>query len=192
VRNTTFARQFADELGKNKPPRDLEYEGELGEIARREAGEYFARQARHEFDIPGVTFGYRYDGSPIIIGSGGTIPPDSPNVYIPTAMPGGRAPHLWLTPGRSLYDEFGPEWTLLETGPESPQAAALVRAAEAAGLDLTVLNLPAPELQYLYEANLTLIRPDQIVAWRGNTVSNPTAIISVVVGAGQEFFRLTG
>lgn len=192
VRNTTYAREFADELGKNTPSSEIEEEGELGDIARHVAGEYFNRQARHEYDIPGVTFGYRYDGSPIIIRDASTAPPDSANVYIPTAMPGGRAPHVWLAPERSLYDEFGPEWTLLQTGPEDSHASSLVRAAEAAGLNLTVLNLPMPELQYLYEANLVLIRPDQIVAWRGNTVSNPTAIIARVIGAGQEFFRLTG
>lgn len=190
VRNTSYARTLADALGKNTAPPEIEQATEAGELARRKAGEYFNRQARQEYDIPGITFGYRYDASPIIIKDESVVPPDSANVYIPTATPGGRAPHLWLGPGKSLYDEFGPEWTLLQTVPDCPHAASLARAADAARLDLRLLTLPLPELQYLYEANLVLIRPDQMVAWRGSTVANPTAIIAKVLGAEQEFCRL--
>ena len=39
-----------------------------------------------------------------------------PTPTSPTACPGGRAPHLWLGDGRSLYDAFGFEFTLLRLG----------------------------------------------------------------------------
>ena len=39
------------------------------------------------------TFGARYDGSPVISDDGTQSPPDIPTVYVPTAKPGGRAPH---------------------------------------------------------------------------------------------------
>ena len=36
---------------------------------------------RFEFNIPGITFGGRYDGSPIIVPDGTAPPPDAPNTY---------------------------------------------------------------------------------------------------------------
>ena len=45
-------------------PAELEDETDAGAAARRAAGDYFNHHARAEFDIPGVTFGARYDGSP--------------------------------------------------------------------------------------------------------------------------------
>ena len=36
-------------------------------------------------------------------------------LYVPSAHPGCLAPHLWLADGSSLYDHFGPGFTLLVT-----------------------------------------------------------------------------
>src|SRR5690606_12296667 len=109
----------------------------------------------------------RYDGSPIILSESGTHGEDRPDVYVPTAAPGGRAPHLWIDAATSLYDLFGFEWTLLRLGPTPPSGEAIISAASDAGMDLTIVDNAAPELESLYEAPLVLIRPDQIVAWRG-------------------------
>ena len=101
-RNTAYARVFADSVGLFVPPAELEDEGPAGEAARERTAEHFNNHARFEFNIPGITFGGRYDGSPIIVGDGSMPPPDRPNDYVPTACPGGRPPHLWLADGRSL------------------------------------------------------------------------------------------
>ena len=95
-RNTTYARGFADSLGLFVPPPELEDDGPAGEAARKLTGDHFNHHARFEFNIPGITFGGRYDGSPIIVPDGTAPPPDAANSYQPTACPGGRAPHLWL------------------------------------------------------------------------------------------------
>mgnify|MGYP003310273961 CR=1 FL=1 len=117
VRNTTYARHFADSLGSFTPKPELEMPSSEGAKLRAEASDYFNRHGREEFNIPGITFGTRYDGSPIIITDGKSPPPDRPNTYQPTACPGGRAPHLWLGLNKknpiSLYDLFGFEFTLL-------------------------------------------------------------------------------
>lgn len=34
-----------------------------------------------------------------------------------STVPGCRVPHFWLAPGRSLYDELGPAYTLLRFDP---------------------------------------------------------------------------
>ncbi|HEX2198661.1 MAG TPA: FAD-dependent oxidoreductase, partial [Burkholderiales bacterium] len=113
LRNTAYAKRFADSLGNYAPAPEIEDDTPAGAAARARAGEYFASHGRSEFDIPGITFGGRYDGSPAIVADGTQPPPDAANRYVPTACPGGRPPHLWLADGRSLYDVFGFEWTLL-------------------------------------------------------------------------------
>lgn len=171
LRNTGFARGFADSLGLFAPEPGIEDTTPEGAAARARAGAYLAEHGRREFDIPGITFGGRYDGSPAIVPDGTRPPPDAANRYHPSACPGGRAPHLWLDDETSLYDRFGFEWTLLDCGGDGAAVAAWRAAAQALGVALTVLSPPAPQraaLRDLYEADLALIRPDQIVAWRGS------------------------
>jgi hypothetical protein len=103
-RNTNYARRFADSVGLYVPPVELEDDTAEGQAARKIASDHFNYHARFEFNIPGITFGGRYDGSPIVVADGGTPPPDKPNEYVPTGCPGGRAPHLWLDDEYSLYD----------------------------------------------------------------------------------------
>ncbi len=112
VRNTGYARAFADSLGNFVAVPEIEDDTPQGAEARRIAGDYYNKHARAEFNIPGFTLGARYDGSPVIASDGTMPPPDGPNIYHPTACPGGRAPHMWLEDGASLYDRFGFDWTL--------------------------------------------------------------------------------
>jgi 2-polyprenyl-6-methoxyphenol hydroxylase-like FAD-dependent oxidoreductase len=142
-RNTAYARRFADSVGLFVPPPELEEDSPAGEAARKRTADYFNYHARFEFNIPGVTFGGRYDGSPIIVTDNTSPPPDRPNDYVPTACPGGRAPHLWLADGRSLYDTFGFEFTLLQLGTQSPDATPFETAAEALEIPLSVVSVVA-------------------------------------------------
>jgi hypothetical protein len=181
LRNTDYARRFADSLGLFAPAPEIEDETERGHEARRAAGIYLDRHARAEFNIPGITFGGRYDASPIIVPDGGLPPPDAANVYVPSACPGGRAPHAWLADGVSLYDRFGFEWTLLQFGDVVP-----AEAVRALGGDVKLVTLPR-SLRDLYEADLALIRPDQIVAWRGSASQAAMlgGVMSRALGRGQ-------
>ncbi len=191
-RNTGFARRFAESIGLYRPSPAIEAEGEAGEAARRRAGAYLDAHARAEFDIPGFTLGARYDGSPIIAGDDSPRPPDAPTVYVPTGKPGGRAPHVWLGENRSLYDLFGFEWTLLRLGARrlasdaasDADIAAYAAAAERAGVALTVVDCDDAEAHDLYETDLALIRPDQVVAWRrtGRDDRTPEDVLATVTG----------
>ena len=158
VRNTAYAKHFADSLGNFQPVAEIEDDTPQGEAARRQAGEYLAAHGRAEFNIPGITFGGRYDGSPAIVGDGTAPPPEAANTYVPSACPGGRPPHLWLENGRSLYDLFGFEWTLLGF------RDCVVPFPE----EVKVLRLENDVARELYGADFAIIRPDQIVAWRGS------------------------
>ena len=171
LRNTRFAAGFADSVGLYVPSPAIESEGPAGEAARRRAGAYLAQHGRSEFTIPGFTFGGRYDGSPIIYDDGTQSPPDIPTVYVPTGKPGGRAPHTWRSDGSSLFDHFGFDWTLLSFGPPDAAVGLFLDEAKRRGVNLVHLDLrDDPVAADLYEAPYALIRPDQIVAWRGDLV----------------------
>ncbi|HEY5896006.1 MAG TPA: FAD-dependent oxidoreductase [Burkholderiales bacterium] len=172
IRNTTYAKHFADSLGNFQPVAEIEDDTPAGAAARRRAGEYLEAHGRAEFNIPGITFGGRYDGSPAIASDGTAPPPEAANTYVPCACPGGRPPHLWLGEGRSLYDLFGFEWTLL-----------CLRDCPLEGtVDLKVLKLDNGAARELYGADFALIRPDQIVAWRGNDASAAREALGELLG----------
>jgi 2-polyprenyl-6-methoxyphenol hydroxylase-like FAD-dependent oxidoreductase len=181
-RNTKYARGFADSLGLFVPPKEIEDNNPAGDAARKLAGDHLNAHVRAEFNIPGITFGSRYDDSAIIVSDGTPPPPDAANSYVPTACPGGRAPHFWLADGRSLYDTFGFEFTLLRLGSKPPSAAPFVASAATFGLPLSVVNVAAEEARELYQSDLALIRPDQIVAWRGNSAGDATRALRQASG----------
>ncbi len=181
-RNTAYARGFADSVGLFVPADEIEDDSPAGAAARQAAGEHLNAHSRAEFNIPGITFGGRYDGSPIVVPDGTPPPPDSANTYVVTACPGGRAPHLWLADGRSLYDSFGFEFTLLRLGPRAPDAAPFAAAAKVLNLPLAIVDVASDEARDLYQADLALIRPDQIVAWRGNSAEDATRALRQAVG----------
>ena len=182
VRNTGYARGFADSLGGFRADPELEDDTPEGAAARATASAYFDRHGRSEFNIPGITFGTRYDGSPILMADGTAPPPDRANEYVPTACPGGRAPHLWLDGATSLFDRLGFEFTLLRLG-GARNTQGLETAAARAGLPLAIVDLDGDEARDLYAADYALIRPDQTVAWRGNAAADAAGIVDTVRGA---------
>ncbi|MFZ9252480.1 MAG: FAD-dependent oxidoreductase, partial [Hylemonella sp.] len=140
LRNTGYARQFADSIGLFAAAPELEEDSPAGAQARAVASDYLNGHVRREFNIPGVTFGGRYDHSPLIVADGSTPPPDAANSYTASACPGGRPPHAWLADGRSLFDTLHSEWTLLALGSEPPDTKPFELAARALGLDLRVVR----------------------------------------------------
>ena len=181
-RNTGYARRFADSVGLYPATPELEDDGEQGQILREQAGVHFNAHVRMEFNIPGVTFGGRYDGSPVIPEDESPIPPDDANTYVPSAKPGGRPPHAWLPDGRSLYDTLGRDWTLLAFQTDEAVLQRWRDTAQARRLTFDVVqDLPTP-LRDLYQAPFALIRPDQVVAWRGERAVDPDWVWAQVLG----------
>ena len=80
------------------------------------------------------------------------------------------APHAWLADGSSLYDHFGPGYTLLVTNGHSTSTDALAEAAATRGIPLAVVAPGDGRLPDAYAARFALIRPDQHVAWRGDAL----------------------
>ena len=142
------------------------------------APEILAAKTR-EFRALGMVLGHIYANSPIIVSDGTTPPAFDAMTYLPTATPGARAPHAWLSPQTSLFDTFGPGFTLLVTegGPDQADVAALSKAAARLAIPLHIVAPAHPGLAALYGARFVLIRPDQHIAWRGATIGSQAALI---------------
>lgn len=189
VRNTSASRALAKNVGDVPVPAELEQNSAAGEAARARTGAFLSGFGE-EFASIGVQLGARYDGSPIIAADG-DAPPDNFVQYTPSSVPGGRAPHYWLDDARvfgsSLFDRLGHGFTLLRFGPKPPNADALLAAATARKIPLSVLDVPDAEARDLYARDLVLIRPDQHVGWRGNAPPNaPVALWARLTGASSD------
>ena len=162
----------------------IEASGPDGEAVRRAVGEDILRTKWREFQTLGVVLGYRYADSPILVPDGTSPPPEHPSDYVPSAVPGCLAPHLWLADGSSLYDHFGPGYTLLVTDGTDPGDTALAQAAAARGMPLAIVAPRDERLPPLYAARFVLIRPDQHVAWRGDRLpEHPAPLLDRLAGA---------
>lgn len=165
LRNTAFALKLAKSVGECPVTPDFEEESHAAEAARRAARAHIEAFAPDEFDHPGLQLGARYDDSPIIIGDG-PPPHDTAVRYTPTTAPGGRLPHLWVEAGLSLLDLAGHHVTAIDLNPAEHRTAHLADAARARKVPVKVHLLHRPDLAALLEADLLVVRPDQMVAWR--------------------------
>jgi 2-polyprenyl-6-methoxyphenol hydroxylase-like FAD-dependent oxidoreductase len=159
-----------------------------GEAQRRAVGAQMNAMLRQEWHSFGVAMGYRYDSSPIVVPDGTLPTPDDPSEYVPTARPGHRAPHARLGGGRSTLDLFGDGFTLLRLGVRG-DVRPRADAAAAAGLPLRVVGIDDPAVARLYERPVVLVRPDGIVAWRGDALPGDVAGLVATVSGRQGVTR---
>jgi putative polyketide hydroxylase len=171
--NTDFSRRNADRLPRIW--RSIT-------AADRETTTALILDQRHHVDNQGQDLGFRYDTG-ALIPDGTPAPPASSSVYVPTARPGSRAPHLWLRRNGqrlSTLDLFDRTFVLLagSAGAAWRQAAAAVKAALRVPLDAYLLGPGGDcddvegdflEAYGLAGDGVVLVRPDGHVAWRQHT-----------------------
>ena len=167
---------------------DIEAAGPAGDSVRSEVGARILATKRREFDSLGIVLGSRYHQSPLMLpGAGAQIDDDACN-YRPSASAGCLAPHAWLQNGTacgaSLYDHFSVSGlTLLITRQAmAGKAAAVVEAAAAQAIPLEILAPDCARLVQLYGCDFALIRPDQYIAWSGNSVEEACGALGRAAG----------
>jgi len=149
----------------------LDGHGETADLLRETVRNRILKAKEREFHTLGTVLGGCYRGSPIVAAEIADVPARNQvgSVYRPSSAPGCLAPHLWMPDGRSLYDCFGRDFTLLmRPTADSAAVAEARRRADVMGVGLQVRALDVDEAGPLYPAPLTLVRPDQHVAWRGS------------------------
>jgi hypothetical protein len=148
---------------------------------RRPAGWFAADQsARRTLDLRGggtpdpdlahpfvlVAGGFQYTEGALCPGD--DHDPEPVHDFAPAGRVGTRVPHRWLDEARtrSTLDLGGPGWALLVAGDPQPWE----RAADG----VPVHRLDA---DFLPAGTALLLRPDDIVAWRGTDVTAPSRVL---------------
>ena len=164
-----------------KVPPDFESDSLAMQAEREKFGARIVEEDRAQYLTVGIQLGERYEGSPIVVPDTTPAPPDRWDHYDPIDRPGARAPHVWLMPQRALFDQFGLGFTLIDfVG--STDTSSLEEAARKRGVPLKILSLPdAPD--HPYTKPLVLVRPDGHVAWHGDELPNPFALVDRIRGA---------
>ncbi len=164
-------------------PERIEEAGPEGDAIRAEVGRQAYALNVQQFCCAGLNFGYYYDASPLIAYDGEAPPAYSMGSFTPSTVPGCRVPHVWLPDGRSLFDAFGSDYTLLRTDPQA-DATPLLEAARTRGVPLVLLDLAQDGLPAAYRHKLLLCRADHHVAWRADaTPDDPLQLIDRLRGA---------
>lgn len=185
-RNTAAARELARSVGKVPVPEELEQDTSFGAKARADTGAFLSTFGE-EYASLGVQLGARYDGSPIVVVDG-PAPADDHIHYAASSIPGGRTPHFWIDAGRgmgsSLFDQLGSGFTVLCFRSPGEDVMRLEKAALKRRIPLTVLPIVHEEAHAFYGVDTVLIRPDQHIAWRGNTIPEDAGgLLERVTGA---------
>ncbi|KAH8807353.1 FAD binding domain-containing protein [Xylogone sp. PMI_703] len=179
----------AAQLGKEL----LMLPNEDGQRARNEVADAMMK-GRWIHEQNGVVLGYRYDGSPVVIPDPSAAEPSSSIAeYTPTTSPGGRAPHVFLSDGKtSILDLYGPGFSIVEFTATGKVADQFVAVATALKIPITKVHLPSEShCRTIWERDVVLVRPDGIVSWRiasdGSELTDDaiTAVLHTAVGKGN-------
>jgi 2-polyprenyl-6-methoxyphenol hydroxylase-like FAD-dependent oxidoreductase len=180
-----FAMEHALALQQQREavPDCIEDEGSVGDALRAAIGQRLYALNVQQYCCAGLNFGYFYADSPIVAYDGEPAPAYTMASFTPASIPGCRTPHLWLEDGRSLYDVTDSmAYSLLRFDP-AVDAHPLFAAACLRGVPLRLVDVAAADAKSLYRHALVISRPDQHVAWRGNTApADPLALIDLLRG----------
>jgi 2-polyprenyl-6-methoxyphenol hydroxylase-like FAD-dependent oxidoreductase len=167
-----FAMDHAQKMIKARRavPPNIEAPDAEGEAARALVGQEAYDLNVQQFCCAGLNFGYYYSGSSIIVSDDEAPPAYTMGGFTASTVPGCRVPHFWLADGRSLFDAFGPGYTLLRFDPKT-DVSSLLAAAASRQMPLTVLDVQAQgTVPEAYRHALVLCRADLHVVWRGDRV----------------------
>ena len=119
-----------------------------------------------------------YEASEIVFGpSGGKT--TAHGVHTIRARAGHHLSPQLRSNGRNVFEELGRNFTLLALGSDSGD---FERAARARRVPLKIVQDKGASARDNYSASLILVRPDQHVAWTGETTSDADAILQKVTG----------
>lgn len=175
------ANVFEVQFGK---PDYLLEESERGEQARLQLVQAFEKKIGRLYESLGVEIGYIYRDSPVIVRDDAPPSHEDTRNYLPTTCSGARLPSAMMGDGSAVFDQLSYDtFSLLACNADPQEYIGLLTAMREVGMPVKVVEVNAPHLDKLFERKFLLVRPDQHVCWRGNSIpTNCNALVDVVRG----------
>lgn len=180
-----FAMSHQRKIAQSDVPAEIEDDSEAGRQAREQFGETVRALNVQQFAAEGLNFGYSYLESPLISYDDEAAPGYSMGEYTASTVPGCRAPHFWLTDGRSLYDAFARGYSLLNFG-ERKGIASVLDLADSLGVPISVIDIEPGIAPTEYRHRYLIVRDDQHIVWRGDEgPADPHVLVALLRGRGE-------
>jgi FAD-dependent monooxygenase len=177
VENAMVILQYRDMVD----PQLFDQDDEAGQAHRQNLAKFLATHDAENLSL-GIELDVRYDNSPVVVADGSATPPWDRRTFVPTVRPGHRSPNVALGEQDTLFDRFGPEFTLVDALDDNGQASRVLSEAARVGLPIRHLTLTDPALAALYRHRLVLVRPDLHIAWSGTDATDAADMIASVRG----------
>jgi 2-polyprenyl-6-methoxyphenol hydroxylase-like FAD-dependent oxidoreductase len=130
-----------------------------------------------------------YEGSAVVAGPPGAVI-SAYGEHTFAARAGHHLAPLVLSSGQNVFDALGPGFALLALDAPAGSVEAFQDAAAAIGMPLTVVTDSAADGREQYGCHLVLVRPDQHVAWAGDTAPGDVAgLLDLVAGRARSSSR---
>ena len=129
-----------------------------------------------------LTYEPHYEGSSIVFGPPhGVCSAHGSHTF--KARAGHHLPPQLLSSGRNVFEELGPDFTLLAFDADDRVIAAFDAAAEKLRVPLKVVRDTYRDRRKEYETRLSLVRPDRYIAWASaGAPDDAAAIVRKAVG----------
>lgn len=140
---------------------------------RLRLGDDFEKKITRLYESLGVEIGYRYE-SDVICKDDAPFPDDDERNYHPDAYTGQRLPNVFLSDSSAILDHISfDSFTLIVLKENELQIQLITEAAATMLIPLKVVMLNnEPVAKTVYQKNFILVRPDQHIAWRGDSVQS--------------------
>ena len=178
--------QSVAHLLENGDPHRVDWPTKEGDEVRQRIHEHYQIHDGENKDF-GIEMGYIYESDILQKPPKDQIRPEwQVSNYTPSTWPGSRPPHVFLTDGSALFDHFGKDWSLVTFTDKLSDVQLLLMGAETLRIPLKHVDLKGEDhARRLWQMDMVLIRPDQHVAWRSDSVNSleeAQDILELVVG----------
>jgi 2-polyprenyl-6-methoxyphenol hydroxylase-like FAD-dependent oxidoreductase len=140
------------------------------------------KQLEERESIKYTAYEPHYDGSNVVLGA----PLQTTGVdalHSKRAQPGHHLAPQVLSSGKNIYEELGTGFTLMPFDSDETTIESFRKASQSTGVPLKIIEDTLEGGREGYESRLVLVRPDQYVAWAGNSQPDDmTALLHKVTG----------